>query len=722
MKKIKKFKIKQNSNNEYSNYHYFIPKSEHIKFADARTLDTEIGDLRNQINELEEKTQYLIDKAPLIGFEEGESSLSLRGCANDEIRKVGIDGNSFQQTYVGYNLLPYPYFSSSKTENGLTFTDNKDGTVSIKGTSTAMSFFYFYSGSISDFQNIDIINNKNIVLKELSGNLSNTSVQLSLFNMDNSEKSTYLTNGSTSNIIVVDNQSQRINSAIIVQEGATIDATIIPMLVFEDYKDTNTYEPYTGGQPSPNPDYPQNIEVIDEVNLLSDDNTSKYTIGPDGSMITTTNDRLTSDYIKFKPNENFYLSCNLSKLQNGLIYFGGIAYYDKDKTYLGRVAGNNGKYITGSTPNNTSYIRFFVQVLGITDFKFSDYEFMLVKGTIPKPYLLYDCIGLKQSGKNMFVPTYKVGEESINCVNSTLALQGDEYTLVATGKDMYFGEVVSAGKQYRSSAGTLYNVKGKSKVHLLLTNNKLVSNYITAYDSNKNSLGFSSIKSYRGSYNIPEGAEYITLRFGYANATAGETYKTKVMLSFEEINNIFKPYHEPKLYPINLNGNSLAKAGDIKDLLKIYRNGDVEIKNKIGKVILNGSENWTKTNDTTASVFALNNYIFTNSYGANGMGYCNYFIYQFANKENLFYFGYNNNITICMPTSYTLDNFKTWLSTHNTEIYYQLAEPQIVSLPNIEPIELWEGTNNFELITNLDTTMRMIYKKDINALIADSGV
>ena len=73
MKKIKKFKIKQNSNNEYSNYHYFIPKSEHIKFADARTLDTEIGDLRNQINELEEKTQYLIDKAPLIGFGTGEN-------------------------------------------------------------------------------------------------------------------------------------------------------------------------------------------------------------------------------------------------------------------------------------------------------------------------------------------------------------------------------------------------------------------------------------------------------------------------------------------------------------------------------------------------------------------------------------------------------------------------------------------------------------------------
>ena len=96
MKKIKKFKIKQNSNNEYSNYHYFIPRSEHIKFADARTLDTEIGDLRNQINELEEKTQYLIDKAPLIGFGTGEN-ITLRGCADSNFRKFKIEGNSQQE-------------------------------------------------------------------------------------------------------------------------------------------------------------------------------------------------------------------------------------------------------------------------------------------------------------------------------------------------------------------------------------------------------------------------------------------------------------------------------------------------------------------------------------------------------------------------------------------------------------------------------------------------
>ena len=43
------------------------------------------------------------------------------------------------------------------------------------------------------------------------------------------------------------------------------------------------------------------------------------------------------------------------------------------------------------------------------------------------------------------------------------------------------------------------------------------------------------------------------------------------------------------------------------------------------------------------------------------------------------------------------------------KLLYQLAEPETIKLPSIEPIELWEGTNNFRLITNLDTTMELTY-------------
>lgn len=44
---------------------------------------------------------------------------------------------------MGKNLLPYPYHETTKTENGVTFTDNGDGTITVNGTATADTTFYF---------------------------------------------------------------------------------------------------------------------------------------------------------------------------------------------------------------------------------------------------------------------------------------------------------------------------------------------------------------------------------------------------------------------------------------------------------------------------------------------------------------------------------------------------------------------------------------------------
>ena len=40
------------------------------------------------------------------------------------------------------NLFEYPYINTTKTENGITFTDNGDGTVTVNGTATAATKFY----------------------------------------------------------------------------------------------------------------------------------------------------------------------------------------------------------------------------------------------------------------------------------------------------------------------------------------------------------------------------------------------------------------------------------------------------------------------------------------------------------------------------------------------------------------------------------------------------
>lgn len=42
----------------------------------------------------------------------------------------------------GKNLLPYPYNNTTKTTNGITFTDNGDGSVTISGTANDNAYFY----------------------------------------------------------------------------------------------------------------------------------------------------------------------------------------------------------------------------------------------------------------------------------------------------------------------------------------------------------------------------------------------------------------------------------------------------------------------------------------------------------------------------------------------------------------------------------------------------
>ena len=44
---------------------------------------------------------------------------------------------------TGANILPYPYHHKTRTHNGITFTDNGDGTVTVNGTSTGVAVFSF---------------------------------------------------------------------------------------------------------------------------------------------------------------------------------------------------------------------------------------------------------------------------------------------------------------------------------------------------------------------------------------------------------------------------------------------------------------------------------------------------------------------------------------------------------------------------------------------------
>ncbi len=57
--------------------------------------------------------------------------------------------NAFFKEIVstGRNLIPYPYAETTKTVNGVTFTVNTDGTITVNGTATALTTFWLFSES-----------------------------------------------------------------------------------------------------------------------------------------------------------------------------------------------------------------------------------------------------------------------------------------------------------------------------------------------------------------------------------------------------------------------------------------------------------------------------------------------------------------------------------------------------------------------------------------------
>ena len=166
-----------------------------------------------------------------------------------KIFNVTVDGASEQITTTGKNLLPYPYVDTTKTENGITFTDNRDGTITVNGTATAGVFFKVFATQTNQ--------------EEIPGNYISGSVTGCNIVVAHKQDTTYTSLGISSN-----GSSSLINKEtyatgyieLSILKGTTLNNVIVkPMLTLE--QDTS-YEPYTGGQPSPSPDYPQEITTL----------------------------------------------------------------------------------------------------------------------------------------------------------------------------------------------------------------------------------------------------------------------------------------------------------------------------------------------------------------------------------------------------------------------------------------------------------------------------
>ncbi len=164
---------------------------------------------------------------------------------------------------------------------------------------------------------------------------------------------------------------------------------------------------------------------------------------------------------------------------------------------------------------------------------------------------------------NYFKPQLKVNGTDITQVRCAVTLQDDEFTFVASGNDMYLGNVGTSGTSYGNNRGTLIKLPtNASKVYVTTTNTDFNANYICWYDENKTTLGF--VLSNSAGNNIPSGAKYTNVRIGKADSVSGTTYKTKVMVRIDDSTTSYVE-HQEQNYTINLGDIELAKIGTYQD-------------------------------------------------------------------------------------------------------------------------------------------------------------
>lgn len=155
--------------------------------------------------------------------------------------------------------------------------------------------------------------------------------------------------------------------------------------------------------------------------------------------------------------------------------------------------------------------------------------------------------------------------------------------------------------------------------------------------------------------------------------------------------------------------NIMLELGTTATSYEPYGNGDWYLKKETGKVVLDGSESWA--NYTNLGNNSRCYYIKPNAFSLNSQLFSNYFIksnlYE-TDETGIIINPYGTSlISIKIPNSdletQDLAGYKTWLSTHNTTVYYVLATPTYTKIEGTLSSQLEEvyRAKSYENETNI---------------------
>ena len=525
--------------------------------------------------------------------------------------KIALEGYCKQNTTEGKNYADlnttFPF-----TKNGVTVTKNKDGSITLNGTVTENVNLQF-STYIAD---VTYFNDKQWTLSVKAtgkGTLNNIGLKkwystntLVVVNVTNETKST------TATLTGLTNNTEGF-SAWVLKDTVFEDFTIY--LQLEEGSTATEFEKYTGGQPSPSPDYPQEIEVMQGrqvvpilKNHFNGVYTNGYIGGADGKTYQNKNTTAKIAIIECLPNTEYIIK--------------------KGSSDRFRIADYP------SYPQNGNLVNILKKDDTLT-------EVTVTTNTDAQYLLIYVSTSTEQATPKMTVSTtenYTVDLKSKNLYNvkdtykkdNKCVLDNEDYITVE-----FDNSAGQSGQYFNYYTKASDDLKPNTDYYLVVEIKQVTGNGLLKAISNDLTYDISQTNSFFAKYfyelsNGQKIVQKITTIADFSNSksmlrtyignSAGQsgsiTFRISVLEEQPTVENFnYEPYYDYKL----------AGIGDYKDNFYTDK-GKWYLKKLINKVVLNGSETWYKANDNI-NVYVTNLSQLDRLNGNNSNFICNYFKY-----------------------------------------------------------------------------------------------
>lgn len=466
------------------------------------------------------------------------------------------------------------------------------------------------------------------------------------------------------------------------QVGATSKYT---KLQIEVGSSATSYEPYVGGVPAPNPDYPQNVNVVTGRQVVEVKNKNLFYLPNSetrNDVTFTKNPDGTFDLFGV-PSDNTNFSIVVEgKLESGEYTLSrdtgnfNIAVQDYNSSgWLSQLLTlNNASKSTGSIDPVGTRTGFVVQAKVGVNYDLKNVQVQLEKGSSNTDFVSYAKENYEINlGKNLF------DKNNPNVIVGTVEAGG--YNASGSNKSFYL----------KCESNTTYTIQKRNDGD---TNRFIIATANTIPVQGTAMSGLTQ-KNNDSSVTITTGndAKYIVCTF-YRNTEATLTEQElidSIQVEVGDTATSYAPYFEPI---------ELCKIGDYQDYIYRDEDGDWYVHKAIGKITYTGnsSENW-QYSGTSSGAFriAIPNSKYHTSNDVAPLVYCDYYTPVKWNSITSYKYAvtaFNNNVLPFRNMDIAdLGAWKAWLGSHNMTVYYPFATSTDTQI------------TNYELISQLDALM-----------------